>query len=71
MTKAKINELYGVMFTEYPDIVDMNQLQKMLGIGRKLAYKIVDEGLIPAVKIGNAFRIAKISVIDYSLNAQT
>ena len=71
MTKAKINELYGVMFTEYPDIVDMNQLQKMLGIGRKLAYKIVDEGLIPAVKIGNAFRIAKISVIDYALNAQT
>ena len=70
MTKAKINELYGVMFTEYPDIVDMNQLQKMLGIGRKLAYKIVDEGLIQAVKIGNAFRIAKISVIDYALNAQ-
>ena len=46
MNKAEIKELYNVMFSEYPDIIDMNQLQKMLGIGRKLAYKLVGDGYI-------------------------
>lgn len=67
MNKSEIKDLYKIMFTEYPDIVDMNQLQKMLGIGRKLSYKLVGDGYIPALKVGNSFRIAKINVIDYAL----
>ena len=31
MTKAEIKDLYKVMFTEYPDVVDAEQLGKMLG----------------------------------------
>ena len=34
MTKGEIKELYQVMFTEYPDIVRVKDLQKMLGIGK-------------------------------------
>ena len=67
MNKTDIKSLYKIMFAEYPDIVDMNQLQRMLGIGRKLAYKLVGDGYIPALKIGNSFKIAKINVIDYAL----
>ena len=37
----KQNEMYSVMFSEYPDIVDIVQMQKMLGISRHLAYELI------------------------------
>ncbi len=71
MTKAEINELYKVMFTDYPEIVNVAQLQKMLGVSRHLAYDLISGKKINALKIGNSFRIPKISVINYVLsNAQ-
>ena len=32
MTKMEIQNLYEVMFTDYPDIVNVAQVQAMLGI---------------------------------------
>ena len=32
MTKIEIQTLYEVMFTDYPDIVNVAQVQAMLGI---------------------------------------
>lgn len=52
MRKTELRELYKMMFPDYPDIVTVNQLQKMLGISRHLAYKLIDYGEIQAVKIG-------------------
>ena len=60
---------YQVMFTDYPDIVSVFQLQKMLNISRQLAYELISNGSINAVKVGNAYRIPKVSVIGYMLNA--
>ena len=37
MTKIEIQTLYEVMFTDYPDIVNVAQVQAMLGISRHLA----------------------------------
>lgn len=37
----KQNEMCSVMFSEYPDIVDVVQMQKMLGISRHLAYELI------------------------------
>ena len=68
MTKAEINELYKVMFTDYPDIVGITDLQSMLRISRHAAYALVGDGYIPAVKVANAFRIPKINVINYVLS---
>ena len=36
-----IKENYELMFTEYPDIVNIVQLKEMIGIGSNLAYKLV------------------------------
>lgn len=55
------------MFPEYPDIVTVAQLRKMLGISRCIAYNLINDGYIPAVKIGNAYKIPKVSVINYVL----
>ena len=54
------------VFSEYPDVVNVDQLRKMLGgIGPKAAYQLLHEGKIRYFKIGQAFRIPKVSVIRY------
>ena len=42
MKKGELRELYQMMFPEYPDIVTVKDLREMLGISRKLAYKLID-----------------------------
>ncbi len=68
MKKTELKELYKLMFPDYPDIVTVTQLQKMLGISRQLTYKLIGDGYIPGVKIGNAFRVPKVNVINYVLS---
>ena len=69
MTKAEVSELYKVMFTEYPDLLSINELRQMLGVSKHKAYDLINDGSINAIKIGNAFRIPKINVINYVLCA--
>ena len=65
MKKSELKELYKMMFPEYPDIVTVAQLRQMLGISRQLAYDLINDGYIQGVKIGNAFKIPKVNVINY------
>ncbi len=65
MKKSELKELYEMMFPDYPDIVTVAQLQRMLGISRHLAYDLIGSSYIAGVKIGNAFRIPKVNVINY------
>ena len=57
MKKGELRELYQMMFPEYPDIVTVKELREMLGISRKLAYKLIDYGYIHAVKIGTTLKL--------------
>ena len=57
-----------MMFADYPDIVDIGDLQKMLGIGRKAALELAKHPQIHGVIVGNRFRIPKINVIRYMLS---
>ncbi|MBE7008041.1 MAG: helix-turn-helix domain-containing protein [Ruminococcaceae bacterium] len=53
------------MFAEYPDVVDVEQLRKMLGgISRKLAYRLLASGELRCVRIGRSCRIPKLCVIE-------
>ena len=69
MTKTELQAMYEVMFTDYPDIVNVAQVQTMLKISRPLAYELIGDGYIPGMKIGNAYRVPKINVIRYALSA--
>ncbi len=71
MKKSELRELYQVMFPEYPDIVNIAQLQSMLGISRHLAYDLINGGYIKGLKIGNSFRIPKVNVIEYVMDQGT
>ena len=49
------NNYSNDLFKEYNDVVDIDDLQKMLKIGRSSAYEIVKTGRIKTVKIGKQF----------------
>jgi excisionase family DNA binding protein len=63
-----IKENYEIMFTSYPDLVDISQLKEMLGIGITLAYRLVRENTIKALKVGRQYKIPKANVISYLTN---
>ena len=69
MTKTELQAMYEVMFTDYPDIVNVAQVQSMLGISRHAAYDLLGEGEISCIRLGNAYKIPKINVINYVLKS--
>lgn len=46
VSEKELTACYGLMFAEYPDIVNIRQLQTMLGISRHAAYDLLGEGEI-------------------------
>ena len=54
------------MFKNYPDVVNVKELQSMLGgISKKLAYNLLRNNIIKSIKIGRQYKIAKADVILY------
>ena len=59
------------MFADYPDVVNAEMLQTMLGgISRKLVYRLLDSGELRSVRVGRSYRIPKLFEIEY-LNGQS
>lgn len=59
------------MFENYPDVVEVNDLRKMLGgISKKLAYRLLADQEIRSVRIGRAYKIPKVCVIEYLLGEE-
>lgn len=55
----------NIIFQDYPDVVSIKDLQKMLGIGRNKAYELLRDNTIQSIKIGRDYKIPKIYVIKY------
>ena len=69
MTDMK--ETYTLMFTYYPDIVNLVQMRKMLGgISNTLAYRMLREKKIKSKKVGREYKIPKVDVINYVMTEQ-
>ncbi len=60
-----IYEYNNLLFKDYPDIVNVEQLQKMLNIKRTKAYELLRKRQIKSIRIGRDYKIAKINVIRY------
>lgn len=67
MTASTI-DIYDKMFTAYPDLLSIQEIQTMLGISRHLAYWLIREKRIYGFKLGKNYKIPKMSVIDYVLS---
>ena len=53
------------MLEEYEDILSAGAVSYILGIGKNLTLKLLKNGDIPAVKVGNKWRILKSDLILY------
>ena len=64
-SNERIEIIFRTMFSEYPDMVNVKQLRQMLGISRAVAYDLLSKKLIKGIKVANAYKIPKISIIDF------
>lgn len=69
VSEKELTACYSLMFSEYPDIVNIRQLQAMLGISRHAAYDLLGKGEIGCIKLVKAHKIPKVNVIRYVLEA--
>lgn len=61
------NKQERMMFSNYPDIVGIGDIQKMLKIGRNKVYELLKNGEIKSIRIGNKYIIPKKCVINFIL----
>ena len=67
-----IDSAYQLMFSEYPDIVTVPQMCKMLGgISLKTGYRLLKKGEIESFSIGRIYRIPKINIQYLGLNEES
>ena len=52
-------------FENYPDIITVSQLAKMLNIGKSSAYALLQNGKIHHVKVGKKYIIPKTAVLAF------
>lgn len=59
------------MFENYPDVVEVDDLRKMLGgISKKLAYRLLSDQEIRSVRVGRTYKIPKTCVIEYLMGEE-
>ena len=58
------------MFETYPDIITIDNLMKMLNIGKTSAYSLLKKNEIRHVRVGKKYIIPKQSVVGF-LNAMS
>ena len=58
-------DAYRVMFKEFPDVVDVEQMSQMLGISTKTGYRLLQENKIMHFKVGRTYKIPKLHILAY------
>jgi len=58
-------EVYKSVFKEYPDVLDVTQLSRLLSISKKTAYNLLKRGDIESLKVGREYKIPKFNIIRY------
>ena len=53
------------MFNEYGDMVNLNEVCEMIGIGRNTAYHLLKSGEIKGFKCGRVWKVSKEAVERY------
>ena len=57
---------YKLLLTEYPDVVNVEQMCEMLGgICDKTAYRLLKSGEIKSFIVGRHYRIPKLNILEY------
>jgi len=60
-----VSEIYRNVLKDYPDILDVSQVSTILGVSTKTVYRLLNEGSLASLKIGRAFKVPKLYVLQY------
>ncbi len=63
--KISGKEAYSVMFSDSPDIMNIEEMCSALSISKKTGYKLLREGKIVGMKVGRTYRVPKVHVLSY------
>ena len=58
-------EAYRLMLREYPDVMDIEQMCRVLHVSTKTGYRILQEGKIRSLQVGRSYRIPKTHLLSY------
>ena len=61
----RLEDAYANIFTEFPDVLTISQMQKALAIGKSTAYKLINSNTIKHIRIGKSIKIPKIYLVEY------
>ena len=65
LIKPELIDLYKIMFLEYPDVLNVEQLGRMLGVSLKTVYRLLKSGKIKSLYFGKRYKIPKLFVVEY------
>lgn len=61
---------YKDIFSDYPDVVSVDDLTHMLNIGKNKAYELINQNKIQSIKIGRKHIIPKFRVVEFLQNVK-
>jgi excisionase family DNA binding protein len=56
---------------DYGDILLPKDVQQILQVGRNTVYKLLEDGTIKSIKIGNSYRIPKLNLAEFMYPDET
>lgn len=59
------------MFSNYPDVLTVEQVAEALNICIGLAYRLIKEGQLGYKRIGRRILVPKVCLVDYISSART
>lgn len=64
-TALSAEQVYRSVLSSYPDVLDVEQVCEILSISTKTAYKLLNDGALNSLKVGRAFKIPKLYMLQY------
>lgn len=58
-------KLTAAMLRDYPDLMVVSDVQKILHVGRTKAYALLKSGKIRSLMVGKTYRVPKTYLMDY------
>jgi len=62
---ASNNKIYSAVFQGYPDVLDVKHVSELLGVSSKTVYRLLNEGTLDSLKVGRAFKVPKLYLLQY------
>ena len=65
MNNRSIKQSYKLFFSEYPDVLTVPDICKILGASDKAVRRYLRSGELRSLKVGRSYRIPKLFLMEY------